>query len=946
MADDLEVLVTELRVDMRRYETAMRKQARLTERTASKVERRYRQMSRHVGDSINQMSRDARRAIAAIALGVGARELSGYADAWVDLGNKVKAAGEVSGIQGRGLLELGRDARAARSEIEPYVDLYARILRAGSQVAENEAEIAKATQLTAKAFAAGGASAQEQAAGVLQLGQALGSGFLQGDELRSIRENAPLVAKAIADAMGVSIGELKALGAEGKLTSEIVFKALLQAEDAIEGAFGVTTPRATDAARLAFDGLKLKVGEYLEQTGVVRNSAETVGAALNFIADNVEAFADALVIGGAALIGALGAQAAVNVVSSLSSVTKGIHGTVSALTLLRTATAFLFGPVGLIIGASAAAAAIAAIAISNSKAASATLEYASQASTLNDALAAYVSAQETANGLTGEAKENAQALADAARDEAEATLAAADAKIADARAIIAQAEARKKAALLPGAVATSGKDSLQLRPNRDVDQSDRSVEQQLANIQAVEAAVAAARETLAKDPASVGGGKPTTTGTGGGNADDQADALKALEDLEEAHRAIFESEREQIARLRDERLSAIEASGRSESEKAELRSKANAIYQSELAEIRAAEGEAFDAWVDDELEKDRIRQEQTQKELDLLQQLEDARDAMAGRSLAIADREYERRREQIEDEIKDQQRKDEALRLLEEERAEWIAQVRGEVLGEGENSSDEVERVQAVEAQKLEALQEALELEMITREEYAARRLEIEQETEDKIGEIRAASLQQQLYAGQELFNGLAGLAKEFAGEQSGIYKAMFAVEKAFAIASAIVNIQHGVSRALSLPFPANLAAGATVAAQGASVVANIQSTAANFRDGVVGLRGPGTGRSDSINANISRGESVITAAGTAANPNILSAINAGARIEDQLAFQRAASSLSIGGTSLIVQGDIGTAETLSALQSMIEDRDANLYDQVARIMKRENLITTPRHKR
>lgn len=76
-----------------------------------------------------------------------------------------------------------------------------------------------------------GASAQETSAAMIQLKQALASGRLQGEELRSIREQAPLVAQAIAKEMGVSIGALKDLAAEGKVTTDIVLRALTKLRD-------------------------------------------------------------------------------------------------------------------------------------------------------------------------------------------------------------------------------------------------------------------------------------------------------------------------------------------------------------------------------------------------------------------------------------------------------------------------------------------------------------------------------------------------------------------------------------------------------------------------------------------------------------------------------------------------------------------------------------------
>src|SRR5690606_168511 len=101
----------------------------------------------------------------------------------------------------------------------------------------------------------------EQAAGILQLGQALGSGFLQGDELRSIRENAPLLAQAIANEFGVTIAKLKDLGAEGELTTDRVFKAILNAQKEIDAIFGTTSSTIAEG----FTRVQNALTEYIGQ---------------------------------------------------------------------------------------------------------------------------------------------------------------------------------------------------------------------------------------------------------------------------------------------------------------------------------------------------------------------------------------------------------------------------------------------------------------------------------------------------------------------------------------------------------------------------------------------------------------------------------------------------------------------------------------------------------
>jgi tape measure domain-containing protein len=92
-----------------------------------------------------------------------------------------------------------------------------------------------------------GASVQETGAATQQLGQALASGVLQGDELRSILENMPLFAQSLARELGTSIGNLRTIGAEGKLTAEVVFPAMLRAVQGVDDVFGqmpVTMARA------------------------------------------------------------------------------------------------------------------------------------------------------------------------------------------------------------------------------------------------------------------------------------------------------------------------------------------------------------------------------------------------------------------------------------------------------------------------------------------------------------------------------------------------------------------------------------------------------------------------------------------------------------------------------------------------------------------------------
>lgn len=121
-----------------------------------------------------------------------------------------------------------------------YVDTAAVVAKLGLNAADafgNFDEIVGFAETMNKAFVVSGASASEMQAGMYQLTQAMASGRLQGDEFRSISENAPMLANAIAKFTGKSRGELKQMSSDGEITADVIKKALTFAADDIEAKF-------------------------------------------------------------------------------------------------------------------------------------------------------------------------------------------------------------------------------------------------------------------------------------------------------------------------------------------------------------------------------------------------------------------------------------------------------------------------------------------------------------------------------------------------------------------------------------------------------------------------------------------------------------------------------------------------------------------------------------
>lgn len=136
------------------------------------------------------------------------------------------------------------------------------------------------------------------------------------------------------------------------------------------------------------------------------------------------------------------------------------------------------------------------------------------------------------------------------------------------------------------------------------------------------------------------------------------------------------------------------------------------------------------------------------------------------------------------------------------------------------------------------AIDDALKAGTISAQEAADARVAIEQDANQKILDSFTNLASAQLQLGQDTFGKLADGVGDLVGKSSAAYKALFAVSKAFAIADSIVKIQQGVAAALTLPFPANIPAIASVAAAGASILSNIAAVSGSFEKG--GYTGPG----------------------------------------------------------------------------------------------------------
>jgi len=195
-----------------------------------------------------------------------------------------------------GSMQLGADAMRALQDIstrtqtsmEGNVEVFARLNQSMIQMGGTQADTLQLTELLGKAIKVSGASAVEAKAAMLQFGQALGSGKLAGDELRSLMETAPYLMRQLADGIGVPVGALKKMGEEGKLTSDVVVNALGKAAKQIDQDFQ-KFPQTIDAAMtVAGDAAKRAAEKFDDMTGtsaILAGATKGLGTVLDKLAE-------------------------------------------------------------------------------------------------------------------------------------------------------------------------------------------------------------------------------------------------------------------------------------------------------------------------------------------------------------------------------------------------------------------------------------------------------------------------------------------------------------------------------------------------------------------------------------------------------------------------------------------------------------------------------------
>ncbi|EDF5440535.1 tape measure protein [Salmonella enterica] len=220
------------------------------------------------------------------------QQVASYADAWTELNNKVSNSIRTGETQAEVMQRIFDISQATQSTLNGTATLYSRLERGTRTYNTSAEDLVRLTTIINQGFAVSGATAQEAENAIIQLSQGIASGVLRGEEFNSVSEQGSRLMIALADSMGVSIGQLRSMAAEGKLTTDVVVNGLLSQGGAIGKEFANTTVSIAKGLQVAGNNITKFFGE----NSTVKSFAAGFRDSVVSVSENLEALSSVLII--------------------------------------------------------------------------------------------------------------------------------------------------------------------------------------------------------------------------------------------------------------------------------------------------------------------------------------------------------------------------------------------------------------------------------------------------------------------------------------------------------------------------------------------------------------------------------------------------------------------------------------------------------------------------
>ncbi len=269
--------------------------------------------ARNLGNELDSIERKGDFASKSMdALSVATRQLAGYMaglvtvsaainrmDLYTGINNKLKLVTNSQEELNRAMADTFDIAQRSASSWGAVNDVYSKYMSNAKTLNLTQEQTAKLTEITSKAVAISGSNAESASAALFQYGQALDGGVLRAEEFNSLVDGAGGLLNAMAKGLGVTRGELRQMMLDGKLTGEVITKALLKAGDSVDELYGKTDKTISQSLGMLSNAITKFVGEAGKGSG----TAQVLSGSIQTLAGNLDVLTSAMMVGGAYWLG-------------------------------------------------------------------------------------------------------------------------------------------------------------------------------------------------------------------------------------------------------------------------------------------------------------------------------------------------------------------------------------------------------------------------------------------------------------------------------------------------------------------------------------------------------------------------------------------------------------------------------------------------------------------
>lgn len=340
---EIDPVILELRANLLRYQSDLRKQATDTERQLGRQERAVQRLEKQMLKSSTAISGSLRTIGATLGAAFGAREVGQIIDNFTRLQNSLKVSGlegEALGRVQERLLELSGRYGVSINEL---ANLYGKASQSGKELGASEAQLLQITEASAQALKISGTSAAQAQGALLGLSQALAAGTVRAEEYNQILEGGlqPLLQVAAnTDKYGGSLARLRQAVIDGKVSSQELFDSILAGSAQLDA----QASKATLTLAGAFEALASQLTVYVGQSAEASGVTAALAGGIKLLADNLDIIIPAL-----ALIAAtMGTSLVVNALAgsrAFFALTAAMGGAATA----AEAATFAFGGLGAVL---------------------------------------------------------------------------------------------------------------------------------------------------------------------------------------------------------------------------------------------------------------------------------------------------------------------------------------------------------------------------------------------------------------------------------------------------------------------------------------------------------------------------------------------------------------------------------------------------------------------